>query len=236
MSSTSFPALAASASDLNELECEPSRSARSTPSADGCSPSTGPELSYSETLENLTPSGRTLMRSVLASHARTPVSDKPNGAGGSVSRASELDFGEKLSGWPLTYDRELSCWKTYQVSFLPDLDVFSETWPRSGMMQSGVAFQHPRPVSPIDVTASGLLPTPAARDFRDISKGQAFLSQRKRHSPSLATKLLERGVHWTMLSTAYEVAMGFPSRHTEIELRPLETQSSRRSRKRSEGQ
>jgi hypothetical protein len=66
-------------------------------------------------------------------------------------------------------------------------------------MRSGVAYLHPRPASPIDGTGSALLPTPAARDFRDLSAGKAFLSQRKRHSPSLATKLLERGVHWTML-------------------------------------
>ena len=173
------------------------------------------------------------MRSVLASLVRTPASDKPNGEQGPELTASELDYGEKSSVWPLTYDPVSSSWKTYQASFLPGLDVFSETWPRSGMMRNGVAFLHPRPVSPIDVTASGLLPTPAARDFRDISKGQAFLSQRKRHSPSLATKLLERGVHWTMISTAYEVSMGFPSKYTEIELKPLETRSSRKSRKQS---
>jgi hypothetical protein len=26
----------------------------------------------------------------------------------------------------------------------------------------------------------------------------------------MATQLLERGAHWTALSTAYEVAMGYP--------------------------
>jgi hypothetical protein len=224
---------AASVSDLNEPECAPSRSARSNPIAAPSSPSTGRASHVTTTLQHSTISLPTCTPSAPDSPAKTPASDRPNGVGVLALRASELDFGERSSDWLLTYDPDFSCWKTYQVSFLPGLDVFSETWPRSGMMQSGVAFLHPRSVSPIDVTASGLLPTPAARDFRDISKGQAFLSQRSWHSPSLATRLLERGVHWTMLSEAYEAAMGYPSKHTEIELKPSETRSSRKSRKQS---
>src|SRR5689334_19635678 len=43
-------------------------------------------------------------------------------------------------------------------------------------------------------------PTPAARDGKDISRSNAFLSQRERHSPSMATRLLERGTPWTVIS------------------------------------
>jgi hypothetical protein len=43
VSSTSFPALAVSPSDLSEPGCEPSPSVKSTPSAAECSASTGPE-------------------------------------------------------------------------------------------------------------------------------------------------------------------------------------------------
>lgn len=46
-------------------------------------------------------------------------------------------------------------------------------------------------------------PTPAARDGRDISRSNAFLSQRQRHSPSMATRLLERGAPWTVISAVY---------------------------------
>ena len=234
MSSTSSQALEASRSDLNEPECEPSRSARSISFADKFSPIGGPIYLDLETLNASMAFPATL--SPQASPARTPALDKPNGESASGSTASELDYGEKSSDWPLSYDQASSCWRTYQASFLPGLDEFSGTWPRSGMMRNGVAFLHPRPVSPIDVTASGLLPTPAARDYRDISAGQAFLSQRKRHSPSLATRLLERGVHWTMLSTAYEAAMGFPLQHTEPASRRSEIRLSRKSRKPSEEQ
>jgi hypothetical protein len=103
------------------------------------------------------------------------------------------------------------------------------------MMQNGVAYLHPRPVSPIDVTASGLLPTPAARDFRDLS-AKPFLSQQNRKSPSLATRLLERGVHWTLISTAYEVAMGYSPQHTAVASKLSATRSSRKSRKQSGAQ
>jgi hypothetical protein len=236
MSSTSSVASDLSASDLNERDSERSASVKSIHSAEGCLPSTGPMSPAMTTCEHSITLSPTLTPSAPASLAKMPVSDKPSGEPVSVLTASELDYGEKSSVWPLTYDPASSSWKTYQVSFLPGLDEFSETWPRSGMTRSGVAFLHPRPVSPIDVTASGLLPTPAARDFRDISKGQAFLSQRSRHSPSLATKLLERGVDWTMLSTAYEAVMGLSLQHTAVASKPLATPSSRKSRKQSAAQ
>lgn len=54
-------------------------------------------------------------------------------------------------------------------------------------------------------------PTPAARDGKDLSRTTGFLSARKRHSPSMATRLLELGAHWTVISEIYCLAMGYPS-------------------------
>jgi hypothetical protein len=234
MSSTSSQELAASASGSKEPECEPLASAKSTCSAERCLPETGQTFFAMTTCE---PSSRSpLTSSPAASPAKMPASVKPNGVNEQALTASELVCGERSSVWPLTYDPELSYWRTCQASLVPGSDEFSATWPRSGMMLSGVAYLHARPASPIDVTESGLLPTPAARDFRDLSAGEAFLSQRRRHSPSLATKLLERGVHWSMISQAYEVAMGFPSCHTAVELDRSEIRLSRLSLKRSAGQ
>ena len=73
-------------------------------------------------------------------------------------------------------------------------------------------------------------PTPAARDGKDISRSNAFLSQRQRHSPSMATRLLERGAPWTVISTVYCIAMGFPSSWNEVRLKATETQLSQKSR------
>src|SRR5260370_36533659 len=87
-----------------------------------------------------------------ASLASMPASDKHNGESVSGLMANELDFGERSSDWPLTYDQKSSFWRTCQVCLVPDLEQFLGTWPRSGLMRNGVAYLHPRPVSPIDVT------------------------------------------------------------------------------------
>lgn len=154
-------------------------------------------------------------------------------ARGSASMAHEPDSGASIGALLANYDHESQSWRTLQGCLVQGLEEFSEAWPRSGMMRSGAAYLHRSPAYRIEGTGSGSLPTPAARDFRDISKGEAFLSQRKRHSPSMATQLLERGVHWTAISTAYEIAMGFPFQWTVSGSKPSETPSSRRSRKRS---
>jgi hypothetical protein len=49
--------------------------------------------------------------------------------------------------------------------------VFSETWPRSGLMLSGIAYQLPSSAPLTDATVYGLLPTPAARDYKGAVSG-----------------------------------------------------------------
>ena len=73
------------------------------------------------------------------------------------------------------------------------------------------------------------VPTPAARDGKDLSSGTAYLAARKRHSPSLATLLLERGVPWQAIPAAYGSAMGYPSVWEEAASTATATQLSRRS-------
>lgn len=71
--------------------------------------------------------------------------------------------------------------------------------------------------------ASAGWPTPAARDWKDLGKSGAFPSQLARHSPSMASLLLSRGVHWTAVSTGYCLAMGYPSSWNEALSRVTET-------------
>ena len=142
--------------------------------------------------------------------AKTPASPKPLGEIEQASLESAQDYGTMSLVWPVSYCQTESCWKTSQGSFLPDLDVFSETWPRSGMMRSGIAFPRP-PLAPLtDATGSGLWPTPAARDGKDLSNTGAYASQLARKSPSMATRLQMRGAPWTAISRVYEWSMGFP--------------------------
>lgn len=81
--------------------------------------------------------------------------------------------------------------------------------------------------------AYGGWPTPTARDGKDISRSNAFLSQRQRHSPSLATRLLERGVSWQAVTPIYCLAMGYPLSWNETRSACSVTRSSRKSRKSS---
>ncbi len=76
-------------------------------------------------------------------------------------------------------------------------------------------------------------PTPAARDGKDISRSNAFPSQRERHSPSMATRWLEAGRSWRVISAAYCLAMGYPSKWNETRLKALETRLSLKSPPRS---
>jgi hypothetical protein len=83
------------------------------------------------------------------------------------------------------------------------------------------------------VGGSGLWPTPAARDGKDISRSNAFLSQRQRHSPSMATRWLELGRPWQVITAVYCLAMGYPSSWNETRFGATETRLSPRSLRRS---
>jgi hypothetical protein len=88
---------------------------------------------------------------------------------------------------------------------------------RSGMTRNGTVFLLP-PLAPrTRETVSGLLPTPAARDSRDLSsKGTPYPSQLRRKSPSLATLLYKAGLTGLAIPETYEWAMGFPVGHTDL--------------------
>lgn len=81
----------------------------------------------------------------------------------------------------------------------------------------------------ISESGSSGWPTPAARDGKDISRSNAFLSQRQRHSPSMATRWLERGGCWQQITTIYCLAMGYPSQWNDARPRDTATRLSRKS-------
>lgn len=63
-----------------------------------------------------------------------------------------------------SYDPTSRSWRTSQVTFLSGLEMFSETWPTSGMMRNGVCFRREAWEPPIAETASLSWPTPTATD------------------------------------------------------------------------
>jgi hypothetical protein len=58
------------------------------------------------------------------------------------------------------YDPDSSSWKTHQYSLLGDLEPFSETWPRWGIMRNGECWELSTPGLPTSESESGLWPTP----------------------------------------------------------------------------
>ena len=66
-----------------------------------------------------------------------------------------------------TYDRDSQSWRMWPATGLWGSIAFSETWPRTGYMSDGQAFELPTLVPPItesDFLSSRHLPTPKAHD------------------------------------------------------------------------
>jgi hypothetical protein len=80
------------------------------------------------------------------------------------STASEAASGLKCLGSLAKWDRDTSLWRTHQFSLLGDLEPFSETWPRWGMMRGGECWELLMPVRLTSENESGLWPTPCANE------------------------------------------------------------------------
>src|ERR1700722_19348685 len=72
--------------------------------------------------------------------------------------------------YPLT-----SSWKTHQCSLDGDLEPFSQTWPRWGMMRDGECWERTTSAVSIDESACSLWATPTQRDWKD-SPGMSLKS------------------------------------------------------------
>jgi DNA (cytosine-5)-methyltransferase 1 len=178
--------------------------------------------------------------------------------------ANAAAYGENTPELLATYDRSTSSWRTSQLCLVEGLTRFSETWPRSGTMQNGIAYQLPPLVPLTDETGSGLLPTPAATDWKGSVRGETlqarasmtrgvrleeYLLRQQLPTPSAgsshsAGRLDEWGgknplrgtdIGRLHLSPLFvEEIMGFPIGHTDCG--PSEMPSSRRSPKQLAGQ
>ena len=92
----------------------------------------------------------------LASRGQSPDSEKePMTSDGS---------GLSSSDWFARYDPEASSWRTSQVSFMEELNTFSETWPRSGSMRNGQVFEHQTLAHPTAESESLSWASPVAAD------------------------------------------------------------------------
>lgn len=122
-----------------------------------------------------------------------------------------------------------SLWKTSQSCLIEGLETFSARWPTSGIMRNGKSYQPVVSAYLISEKDYGFLPTPMARDWKDLSRNGVFLSQLRRSGPSLVAILMNNGVSWWKIAFYYEAAMGYPYQWTKVGLRERATQSSRKS-------
>jgi hypothetical protein len=76
------------------------------------------------------------------------------------------------------YDPATSSWRTSQLCLDGALSEFSETWPRSGLMRNGIAYQLPPLVRLTDATGSGSWPTPTANLY-EVTDVPALLERRE---------------------------------------------------------
>lgn len=79
-------------------------------------------------------------------------------------KASEAGFGERWRESLAKYDPNTHSWRTPQCSLLEGLDVFSETWPKWGMMRNGACWELTTRVRLTEENESGFWPTPTKSD------------------------------------------------------------------------
>ncbi len=103
-----------------------------------------------------------LMSSAGGSHAKTSqvLGKEP------ALTESEAECGDTWQESLARYDQDTSSWKTHQHSLFGGLEEFLETWPQWGMMLDGELLGQIHAVTTTRETASGLLPTPIATDWK----------------------------------------------------------------------
>jgi hypothetical protein len=128
-------------------------------------------------------------------HARTLVLQEKEQA----SKEHAQDSGRKWLELSVKYDRNTHSWKTHRCLFDEDLPQSLVTLPKWGMMRRGVLYRLPSAEHPTNESASGLWPTPTARDWKDNGKSPAELA---RNSETLASqaggRLNPNWVEWLM--------------------------------------
>jgi hypothetical protein len=106
--------------------------------------------------------GESSMLCVEVSHAKT----SPPLEVVKASKGPGVDCGWKWQESSVKWSHSTSSWRTRQCSLLEGLDVFSETWPKWGIMRDGECWEQ-TPLEPVIIAPeSGYVPTPCASDYK----------------------------------------------------------------------
>ena len=110
------------------------------------------------------------MSSVEDSPARTSAPQER----GPESPENAPACGPRWPGSLARYDPDSRSWRTAQCSLFGGLELFSETWPRWGMMLDGESFPLPTPAHLISGNESGFWPTPTKFDSTNRGSRGAY--------------------------------------------------------------
>lgn len=136
---------------------------------------------------------------------RTSASQTPTATG---STARRVGSGESLRGSFARYDRDMSSWRTAQISLLGASDECLETWPRWGLMVDGACY----PQKPLEhgtcESGSGLLPTLTVSG----NYNRKGASKNSGDGPTLRATDGERGGRGDLLA----IVKGRPNKHCRL--------------------
>ena len=141
---------------------------------------------------------------------------------GQESMEKPLECGEKWRGSFTKFDQDTFSWKTHQCLLLGDLDEFSETWPKWGLMRNGECWEAQMLGPFIEETEFGLsLPTIVKSDSNATSKNR-FLNSRHFRGAKMSEGLRICETDPTSVHPSFgEKTMGWPTMWTG--LAPLAT-------------
>ena len=106
---------------------------------------------------------------LTSSAAGSPAKTSPSQEREQGSPASGRDYGASTPVLLASYDPATSSWRTSQLCLDGGLATYSETWPRSGLMRSGTAFQLPPLVPLIAGIDFGSWPTPTVSSGAQVA-------------------------------------------------------------------
>jgi hypothetical protein len=107
-------------------------------------------------------------------HSQTPTSSSedsraktsPTPVRGEDSTETDPASGGNTTERFATWNQDTQSWRTRQQSMFEDSDLFSDRWPRSGMMRNGTCYRQEPLVRDIKETAHSWWPTPLANDHK----------------------------------------------------------------------
>lgn len=165
------------------------------------------------------------MSSQPDSPARTSAMPESEKVSAEVVLASGITYRQSFAH----YDRDSSCWRTWQRCLDEEWGEFLETWPRSGTTWNGIAYQRQQLARCTTGTEFGLrlIPTPTACDHK--GSGRLRLERGENNNLRDWFKIRFNFLYPPVACVAY--LMGYPTGWAS--LKDTATPSSRKSRQSS---